>query len=175
MASRIEIERGVERVYEVWQDLDAYPQFMPHVDRIEHEGDALRVTSTVDGVSRSWPAEIAEHVTNQSIAWRALDGTDNGGRVELRPRGAHRTEVALYLQVDVRQFAHHRGDSRAVAERIEREALLALRSLLEPELTGPDVPGTTDVVELPDVMAPAPSALKTVALDGGDVRPVARR
>lgn len=169
VASRIEIGRAVERVYEIWEDVDAYPRFMPHFDRIEHEGGALRVTSTVDGVTRSWPVEIAERVPNQALAWRALDGTENGGRVELRPRGEDRTEVALYLQVDARQFAHHRGDGRAVAERIEREALRSLREFIERDGREPTVAGR-QVVDLTAlrgsvVTPPAPAEAPAVQAD----------
>ena len=131
MASRIEIQRGVDEVFRVWTDVAAYPRFMPHVDRVAPDGGRLRVTSTIDGLTRSWYAEVIERVPNQTLAWRALDESENGGRVELRARGEDRTEVTLYLQIDHRQFAHHRGDGRAIGERIEGEALAALRELME--------------------------------------------
>jgi len=70
-----------QEVYERWRQLDGLPAFMAHLDDVTVTGPRTshwRATAPF-GRTVEWDAEITEDVPGELIAWRSLDGRENGG------------------------------------------------------------------------------------------------
>lgn len=137
MTDRIEVEEPVAAVYRRWAHVEDFPQFMVQVDCLEVIDEVrLHLTTTVEGLTTEWDAEIVELRPNESLAWRATDGSNNGGRVEFRPRGDSRTEVAFFLAIDDERFTHRRAAAEHLSHLIALEDLARFRALVEADRAG---------------------------------------
>ena len=74
----ITVRAPIDRVFDVWTDLENFPRFMEHVHRIElADDDPLRAKWTVDGPA-GMPLRFETRITrvtkHREIAWRTLPG-----------------------------------------------------------------------------------------------------
>jgi len=73
---------------------------MGNVEEVRQLDDKhLEWKAKVAGTERRWKAEIVEQKPNQVIAWRAITGDKNQGKVEFQPIDG-RTMVKLALDYD---------------------------------------------------------------------------
>jgi uncharacterized membrane protein len=74
----IMVRAPIDRVFDVWTDLENFPRFMEHVHRIElADDDPLRARWTVDGpagIPLRFETRITRVVKHREIAWRTLPG-----------------------------------------------------------------------------------------------------
>jgi uncharacterized membrane protein len=97
------INRPPEELYRYWRDLQNLPRFMKNLECVEVT--ALKISRWTAkgpaGASVKWDAEITEDRSNESIAWRSLEGADveNSGwvRFEAAP-GGRGTLVSVEMQ-----------------------------------------------------------------------------
>jgi uncharacterized membrane protein len=96
----IEVEKPVDQVYAQWTQFEDFPKFMGNVEEVRQLDDKhLEWKAKVAGTERRWKAEIVEQKPNQVIAWRAITGDKNQGKVEFQPIDG-RTMVKLALDYD---------------------------------------------------------------------------
>ncbi len=81
----VTINRPAAELYRFWRKLENLPKVMSHLESVT-ELDEKRSHWTAKapmGMSVSWDAEITEDRQNESMAWRALEGSDieNAGSV----------------------------------------------------------------------------------------------
>jgi uncharacterized membrane protein len=96
----IEVEKPVDQVYAQWTQFEDFPKFMGNVEEVRQLDDKhLEWRAKVAGSERRWKAEIVEQKPNQVIAWRAISGDKNQGKVEFQPIDG-RTMVKLALDYD---------------------------------------------------------------------------
>ena len=96
----IEVQKPVDQVYAQWTQFDEYPKFMENVEEVRQLDDKhLEWKARVAGTERKWKAEIVEQQPNRVIAWRAITGDKNAGKVEFEPIDGH-TKVKLAIDYD---------------------------------------------------------------------------
>lgn len=163
-AEAITIGRPIEEVYEFWQDIEAFPQFLRNLDAVEdlEEGRSLWRVIGPGGIPVSWEAEIVRDQENRIISWRSMPGSgiDNRGAIRFEPAPAGRgTEV--HAEISYWPPAGDLGHAAAwLFGRSPRqqmhEGLRRIKQLLEVgEITLSDGPG----LRRPAQPASAPGAL----------------
>jgi uncharacterized membrane protein len=96
----VEVEADIRKVYDVWTAYEDFPEFMEVVERVDliPEDSLHWVAVIVDDVVE-WDADVVEHITDQSVSWKALDGREQG-KVTFEKMGAERTKVHYQLDYD---------------------------------------------------------------------------
>jgi uncharacterized membrane protein len=101
----VTVNRPVADVYGFWRDFENLPRFMSHLESVQatQAGRSRWKAKVPLGMSVEWEAEIVEDRPNQSISWRAVEGSgvDNAGTVRFQAApGGRGTEVRVDLQYD---------------------------------------------------------------------------
>ncbi len=98
------INRPVEEVYRFWHDFGNFPRFMAHLESVQGGGRRSRWKAKGPlGLDVSWEAELVEDRLNESISWRAVEGSmvENSGVVTFRRAPGDRgTEIHVELQYE---------------------------------------------------------------------------
>jgi uncharacterized membrane protein len=80
--SSIQIARGVDEVFALFQRLEELPRFSPMIQRVRSLGNnRSRWRVRFDGTSAEWDAEIEQLIRNQSIGWKSVNGPKHSGRL----------------------------------------------------------------------------------------------
>jgi uncharacterized membrane protein len=96
----IEVQKPVDQVYAQWTQFEDFPKFMENVEEVRQLDDKhLEWKAKVAGTDRKWKAEIVEQKPNSLIAWRAITGDKNDGKVEFEPVNGH-TKVKLVIDYE---------------------------------------------------------------------------
>ncbi len=103
VAKTIIVSRSAEEVYGFWHDFRNFPNFMKHLESVEHTGGNRSHwrAEGPGGKTMEWDAEIVEDQPNSRIAWRSLEGADvdNSGSVTFeRAPGGRGTLVRVELR-----------------------------------------------------------------------------
>ena len=116
-----EINAPVERVWHVWSDLEAMPQWMRWIESVvtvPHDPDLTDWTLVAQGFRFHWQARIASRVEAQQLHWESVGGLPTKGAVRFYPQAPqpHRREVDGELRVAWSLGAidgtHHPGGDR---------------------------------------------------------------
>ncbi|HEX8769521.1 MAG TPA: SRPBCC family protein [Acidimicrobiales bacterium] len=111
----IAVEKPIQTVYNQWTQFEDFPEFMNGVQEVRQLDDKhLHWVAKIGPVEREWDAEITEQTPDHTIAWRAVDGSQNTGRVTFRPLSADTTEVALHMEFDPQGITEKAGDTLGV-------------------------------------------------------------
>jgi uncharacterized membrane protein len=96
----VEVAADVRRVYEAWTMFEEYPRFMETIERVTLiQDDRLHWVAVSEDDTYEWDADLVEHVTDEKITWRALDGRETG-EVRFEKLAAARTRVTYQLEYD---------------------------------------------------------------------------
>ena len=113
MASIVEtldIDRPVAHTYAVWADVERWPEFLHHVERVERTGDrTFHWWLKVAGAEKAFEAELTELVPDQRIAWKTLGGVDHAGVVTFHETSDTTSRVALQIEYQPDGFVEHLG------------------------------------------------------------------
>ena len=122
----IEVNVPVSTAYNQWTQFEEFPKFMEGVESVRQLDDThLHWVAEFRGQRHEWDAEITEQEPDRVIAWRALDGKYNSGRVRFEPLGEGRTRVDVELMWEPEGIKEELGsalgaDSRRVKGDLER-------------------------------------------------------
>jgi uncharacterized membrane protein len=122
----IEIDVPVSTAYNQWTQFEEFPKFMEGVESVRQKDDThLHWVAEFGGQRNEWDAEITEQEPDRVIAWRALDGKYNSGKVRFEPLGESRTRVDVELMWEPEGIKEELGsalgaDSRRVKGDLER-------------------------------------------------------
>jgi uncharacterized membrane protein len=96
----VEVATDIRRVYELWMDFEDYPKFMEVVQHVHiFEEGRLHWAAFFDEEVVEWDADLVEHVPDERIRWRALDGRKTGP-VRFEKIDAAHTLVHYQLECD---------------------------------------------------------------------------
>lgn len=96
----IEVAADVHEVYEAWTAFESYPTFMETIETVTvAEDEHLHWVALVEDDTYEWDAEIAQHVSDESVTWRAIDGRETG-EVRFEKLAAKMTKVTYQLDYD---------------------------------------------------------------------------
>ncbi|MDT9682828.1 SRPBCC family protein [Streptomyces sp. TRM76323] len=109
----------VRTAYDQWTQFETFPQFMEGVERIEQRTDTLtHWTTKVNGVERSFDAEITEQIPDERVAWTTVDGdVKQAGVVTFHRIDDTTTKVMLQMDFDPDGFAETVGDKLGFVKR----------------------------------------------------------
>ena len=128
----IDVEVPVRVAYDQWTQFEEFPRFMDGVKQVQQLNDTtLEWTAEINGVERSWQAEIVEQEPDQVIAWRSTSGAKNDGRVTFESLGANRTRVTLELEVEPEGAIEKAGDALGFVERQVEGDLRRFKEFIE--------------------------------------------
>ena len=96
----IEIAADVRDVYEAWTAFADYPDVHgDHRDGDRRPGRPASLGRRGRGRHLEWDADVVEHVPDEKVTWRAIDGRETG-EVRFEKLAAGRTKVTYQLKYD---------------------------------------------------------------------------
>jgi uncharacterized membrane protein len=98
-----EIEASVEKVWDVWSDLEAMPRWMRWIDSVVtlDDPDLTEWTLVAQGFRFQWKARITRRVEAQQLHWESVGGLPTRGAVRFYPLGPDRTAVKLTVSYEL--------------------------------------------------------------------------
>lgn len=84
--------------YQVWADIERYPEWMGHLERVERTGERTSrwTMRTPAGRTLHWTTETTVLRPNEKIAWSSLDGDlVTYGSVEFESVGPRRSRISV--------------------------------------------------------------------------------
>jgi len=96
----VEIEADVQVVYAVWTAFEDFPTFMETIETVTLvQEDRLHWVAVVEDDTVEWDADVVEHVLDEKVSWRAVDGRETG-EVRFEKLAGDRTRVTYQLEYD---------------------------------------------------------------------------
>lgn len=99
-----EIAAPVNRVWEVWSDLEAMPKWMRWIESVVTEPgnpDLTDWTLAAQGFRFHWKARITQRVEAQQLHWESVGGLPTKGAVRFYPQGDALTAVKLTVSYEL--------------------------------------------------------------------------
>lgn len=128
----IEVNVPVRTAYDQWTQFESFPQFMEGVQDVRQITDTRTHWRTeIGGVKREFDAEITEQVPDQRIAWRAVEGPDQGGVVTFDAPDPNRTRILLELDYAPEGAVEQTGDKLGVVKRRVKGDLERFKEFIE--------------------------------------------
>jgi uncharacterized membrane protein len=96
----VEVAADVRSVYGLWTAFEDYPRFMETVETVTlAEDDRLHWVAVIEDDTFEWDADLVEHVPDEKVTWRAIDGRETG-EVRFEKLAAGKTKVTYQLEYD---------------------------------------------------------------------------
>jgi uncharacterized membrane protein len=128
----IEVDVPVRSVYDQWTQFESFPQFMGGVEQVKQVDDTrLHWIAEIGGQTREWDAKIIEQEPDRRIAWAAVEGTGNAGRVEFAPLSDARTQVHLELEYEPEGLIEKAGAATGSVQRQAKKDLQRFKAFIE--------------------------------------------
>jgi uncharacterized membrane protein len=128
----IEVSVPVSTAYNQWTQFEEFPQFMENVESVTQLDDAhLRWIAEISGKREEWKAEITHQEPDRVIAWRALEGRENSGRVVFEQLGPDRTRIEVTMTWEPEGFAEATADKIGLSDRAVKVDLERFKELIE--------------------------------------------
>lgn len=95
-----EIAADVQEVYAAWTAFEDYPTFMETIETVTVvQTDRLHWVAVIEDDTFEWDADVVEHVIDEKVTWRAVDGRETG-EVRFEKLAGGRTKVTYQLDYD---------------------------------------------------------------------------
>lgn len=128
----IEVDVPVRTAYDQWTQLESFPEFMEGIKHVEQlSATHVRFKGEIMGKSRTWEARIVEQVPDQRIAWKSIEGAENGGTVLFEPLGPSTTKVTLLLEYAPESWTEKTGDALGIFEARVKKDLHNFKEYIE--------------------------------------------
>ena len=99
-----QIAAPVDRVWEVWSDLEAMPRWMRWIESVVTEPgnpDLTDWTLAAQGFRFHWKARITQRVEAQQLHWESVGGLPTRGGVRFYPQPDGTTAVKLSVSYEL--------------------------------------------------------------------------
>jgi uncharacterized membrane protein len=128
----IEVNVPVHTAYNQWTQFEEFPLFMENAESVTQLDDThLRWVAEIGNKREEWKAEITHQEPDKVIAWRALDGKPNSGRVEFEPLGPNRTRLEVTMTWEPEGFVEAAADKIGISDRAVKVDLERFKELIE--------------------------------------------
>jgi uncharacterized membrane protein len=81
----IQIGRPVEEVFQAWSDFDHLPRVTNQICSIRNYGNRSHWRVNIAGRVVEWDAITEQHIPNQAIGWKSVNGPKHTGRITFSP------------------------------------------------------------------------------------------
>lgn len=138
--SFIDIDVGIEHVFDYLMNIEDYPRFLDHVEKVEDLGNyCYRWHINDRHGARQCDYELVDVRKNALVSWRNLEQPEEGGRVRLHAHGPSRTRVNLTLECNARGAGAGEDTERELKRRTQT-ALVCFMDYVETRLLDADDP-----------------------------------
>ena len=98
-----EVRASVDKVWEVWSDLEAMPKWMRWIESVKtlDDPDLTNWTLAAQGFRFSWKARITQRVEAQQLHWQWVGGLPTKDAVRFYPAAPDRTVVKLTVSYEL--------------------------------------------------------------------------
>ena len=128
----IEVGVPVSTAYNQWTQFEEFPTFMQNVESVTQLDDThLRWVADAGGKRDEWKAEITHQEPDRVIAWRAIEGRENSGRVAFEQVGPDRTRIEVTMTWEPEGLAEAAADKLGVSNRAVSVDLERFKELIE--------------------------------------------
>jgi uncharacterized membrane protein len=128
----LEVNVPVETAYNQWTQFEEFPQFMENVESVTQLDDThLRWVAEIGNKREEWKAEITQQEPDRVVAWRAVDGRENSGRVEFEQLGPDRTRLDVVMTWEPEGLVEATADKVGVSDRAVKVDLERFKDLIE--------------------------------------------
>jgi uncharacterized membrane protein len=128
----IDVNVPVSIAYNQWTQFEEFRQYMENVESVTQLDDThLRWVAEIGGRREEWKAEITQQLPDQLIAWRSIEGRENGGSVRFEPLGADRTRVEVTITWEPEGLVEAAADKIGVSDRAVKVDLERFKELIE--------------------------------------------
>jgi uncharacterized membrane protein len=128
----IELNVPVSTAYNQWTQFEDFPKFMDNVESVTQLDDThQRWIAEIRGKREEWKAEITHQEPDKVIAWRALEGKENSGRVEFEPLEGNRTRIEVTLAWEPEGLVEAAADKIGLSDRAIKVDLENFKELTE--------------------------------------------
>jgi uncharacterized membrane protein len=128
----IDVNVPVSTAYNQWTQFEDFPKFMEKVESVTQLDEThLRWVAEIGSKREEWKAEITHQEPDQVIAWRALEGKENSGRVEFEPLDGNRTRIEVTLTWEPEGLVEAAADKIGVSDRAINVDLENFKQLIE--------------------------------------------
>ncbi len=128
----IEVNVPIRTAYDQWTQFEEFPKFMEGVAEVRQVTDTrTHWVTEIAGMDREFDAEITEQVPDKRIAWRAVDGPDQGGVVMFEPVDSGTTRVTVEMDFAPEGLAEKAGDALGVVDRRVKGDLERFKDFIE--------------------------------------------
>jgi len=132
VASTAQVHVPVHEAYNQWTQFEEFPRFMNGVDEVRQIDDThLRWVASVGGHQEQWDAKITEQEPDRVVAWRAISGKHNAGRVSFQSIDPATTEVTVELEYTPDGLSEEIGSALGLATRRVKGDLDRFKQLIE--------------------------------------------
>lgn len=137
--SFIDIDVGIEHVFDHLMSIEDYPRFLDYVEKVEDLGDyRYRWHISDRHGARQCEYELVDVRKNALVCWRSVDRPE-GGWVRLHAHGPARTRVNLMLECKTRAPGDGCDGERELKRRTQT-ALVCFMDYVETRMLDPDDP-----------------------------------
>jgi uncharacterized membrane protein len=128
----IDVQVPVHTAYNQWTQFESFPSFMEGVQEVRQLSDTRTHWKTkIAGATREFDAEIVNQEPDRLIAWRSVQGPNQGGEVTFQPEGTDRTRVALRMDFTPSDTTEKIGDATNMVERRVEGDLKRFKEFIE--------------------------------------------
>ena len=128
----IEVSVPVSTAYNQWTQFEEFPTFMENVESVTQLDDThLRWIAEIGGKREEWKAEITHQEPDKVVAWRAIEGRENSGRIEFEPLVPDRTRIDVTMTWEPESFVEATADKVGVSDRAVKVDLERFKELIE--------------------------------------------
>ena len=128
----IEVNVPVSTAYNQWTQFEEFPRFMDNVESVTQLDDThLRWIAEIGNKREEWKAEITHQEPDKVIAWRAIEGRENSGRIEFEQLGPDRTRIDVTMTWEPEGFVEAAADKVGVSDRAVKVDLERFKDLIE--------------------------------------------
>lgn len=128
----IDVNVPVRIAYDQWTQFESFPQFMEAVtDVVQRDDRTVEWTAQIAGQTKSWTAQITDQTPDTRIAWKSVEGAQNGGAVLFESLAADRTRVTLRIDADPDGPIETIGANLGILERQVKGDLERFKAFIE--------------------------------------------
>ncbi len=130
----VEVRVPAGEAYDRWTRFEEFPRFMQGVEEVRRLDDRrMHWRADVAGRTEEWDAEVIAADEGRRIAWRSVNGLDNGGDVRFEPLDDAATRVTVNMHYEPEGPVERAGEALGLASRRVRGDLERFRELAESE------------------------------------------
>ena len=122
------INAPVEKVWEVWSDLESMPLWMSWIESVKTINedtttlpDLTEWTLAANGFRFKWKAKINERVEAEKLKWESIGGLPTKGCVQFHPEADEKTSVKLIISFELPRILAPLMESGLLSDMVTNE------------------------------------------------------